>query len=184
MNPTCIRCDALIWGDGYLCDKCIRQLQLEREERRAPTSLLLDRFFYAGNVPPNQCPVAWREREGAAICKYNKNHDGPHSWNDLYQRAYPEPIPELYKNSGPASEAVNHPAHYGGDTPHETIKCLEAWGLESDALLWNAVKYIARAGKKGPIKQDLEKALWYLKRRIEILTSDTSERAKNASAIK
>jgi hypothetical protein len=40
---------------------------------------------------------------------------------------------------GGTPEAVDHPAHYGGDTQHETIKCLEAWDLESDALLWNAV---------------------------------------------
>ena len=66
-------------------------------------------------------------------------------------------------------ESVNHPPHYGGDTPHETIKCLAAWGLESDALLWNAVKYISRAGKKGPAIEDLKKAAWYLARRIESL---------------
>jgi hypothetical protein len=47
------------------------------------------------------------------------------------------------------SETVNHPSHYGGDVPHEVWKCLSAWGLESDALLWNVVKYVARAGKKG-----------------------------------
>lgn len=65
-----------------------------------------------------------------------------------------------------SKESVNHPVHYGGDVPHETVKCLEAWGLESDALLWNAVKYISRAGKKGPELEDLRKALWYLQRRI------------------
>ncbi len=64
-------------------------------------------------------------------------------------------------------EAVNHPSHYGGDVEHEVIKCLKAWGLESDALLWNAVKYIARAGKKERFTEDLEKSLFYLKRRIE-----------------
>lgn len=63
-------------------------------------------------------------------------------------------------------EAVNHPAHYGGDVPHEVVKCLEAWGLESDALLWNAIKYISRAGQKGPALEDLKKAHWYLTRRI------------------
>lgn len=67
------------------------------------------------------------------------------------------------------AETVNHPAHYGGDVPHETIKCLEAWGLESDALLWNAVKYISRAGKKGDALTDLRKALWYLDRKIKSL---------------
>lgn len=64
------------------------------------------------------------------------------------------------------SESVNHPAHYGGDEPHEVIKCLSAWGLESDALLWNVVKYIARAGKKGAEIEDLKKARFYLDRRI------------------
>jgi Protein of unknwon function (DUF3310) len=71
----------------------------------------------------------------------------------------------------PAVETVNHPSHYGGDTPHETIKCLEAWGLERDALLWNAVKYIARSGKKFSALEDLQKAAWYLSRRIEQLKS-------------
>ena len=66
-------------------------------------------------------------------------------------------------------EAISHPSHYGGDTPHECIKCLSAWGLESDALLWNCVKYISRAGKKGPVLEDLRKAEWYLQRRIASL---------------
>lgn len=68
----------------------------------------------------------------------------------------------------PKQEQVHHPAHYGGDTPHEIIKCLAAWGLDKrDAYLWNAVKYIARAGIKTPdALQDLEKAKFYLDARI------------------
>lgn len=66
-------------------------------------------------------------------------------------------------------ETVQHPRHYGGDVPHEVIKCLAAWGLESDALLWNAVKYIARHGKKGNALEDLKKARFYLDRRIAAL---------------
>ena len=69
-----------------------------------------------------------------------------------------------------ADEQVNHPAHYGGeDNVYEVIKVLEAWGLTNDAYLFNVVKYIARAGKKGAVKVDLEKAAWYLNRRIETL---------------
>jgi hypothetical protein len=74
-------------------------------------------------------------------------------------------------NAG-VKEAVNHPDHYGGpDNPYEVIKVLKAWGLEADALLWNTVKYIARAGKKDPAKhvEDLEKARFYLDRRIDAL---------------
>jgi hypothetical protein len=62
-------------------------------------------------------------------------------------------------------EAVNHPAHYGGeDNAYEAIKVIEAWGL--DFLLGNTVKYIARAGKKDSEVQDLKKAKFYLERRI------------------
>jgi hypothetical protein len=70
----------------------------------------------------------------------------------------------------PEREQVNHPQHYGGqDNPYEAIKVIEAWDL--DFHLGNTVKYISRAGKKGTDKelQDLNKALWYLQRRIENL---------------
>lgn len=65
------------------------------------------------------------------------------------------------------SNNVNHPNHYGGqDNPYEAIKVIEAWEL--DFCLGNAIKYISRAGKKDhrKIKEDLEKAKWYLERKI------------------
>jgi hypothetical protein len=66
------------------------------------------------------------------------------------------------------SEQVNHPQHYGGeDNPYEAIKVIEAWEL--DFHLGNTVKYISRAGKKDKELQDLNKALWYLQRRIDNL---------------
>lgn len=66
------------------------------------------------------------------------------------------------------AEAVNHPLHYGGDNnPHEAIKVIEAWNL--DFCLGNTVKYISRAGKKDDVIQDLEKAAWYLQRKIDQL---------------
>ena len=67
-------------------------------------------------------------------------------------------------------EYVNHPEHYGGENnPYEVIKVIEA--LEMDFHLGNTFKYIARAGKKGTDKelQDLEKAMWYLQRKIELV---------------
>lgn len=68
------------------------------------------------------------------------------------------------------SEKVNHPDHYGGkDNPYEAIKVIEAWELGFN--LGNTVKYIARAGKKDSIIQDLEKARFYLDREIEKLKS-------------
>ena len=67
-------------------------------------------------------------------------------------------------------EEVNHPPHYGGgENPYEVIKVIEEWDLDFKA--GNAVKYIARAGKKpGSSKLgDLKKALWYLQRLIMII---------------
>ncbi len=62
---------------------------------------------------------------------------------------------------------VEHPAHYGGAAaPYEAIKVIEAWGL--GFCLGNAVKYIARAGKKpgADLLDDLRKARWYVDREI------------------
>lgn len=65
-------------------------------------------------------------------------------------------------------ELVNHPQHYGGkDNPYEAIKVIEAWDL--GFCLGNTIKYISRAGKKDDTIQELEKALWYLKREIKNL---------------
>lgn len=67
-------------------------------------------------------------------------------------------------------EQVNHPLHYGGkDNIYEVIKVIEAWQL--DFHLGLVIKYIPRAGKKSQNTeiQDLQKALWYLQRKIELL---------------
>ncbi|WNT44979.1 hypothetical protein SEA_ABBYDAISY_86 [Arthrobacter phage AbbyDaisy] len=66
-----------------------------------------------------------------------------------------------------ADDAVNHPQHYGGENdPYEVIKVAEAWGFDKDAYLFNVLKYIARAGKKGATLQDHKKARFYLDRKI------------------
>ena len=64
---------------------------------------------------------------------------------------------------------INHPEHYLKESGFEVIDVIEAWNL--DFSLGNALKYIARAGKKNPEKQkqDLEKAAWYIERTISNL---------------
>lgn len=74
------------------------------------------------------------------------------------------------------SEQVNNPKHYGGaDNPYEAIKVIEA--CELDFHLGNTVKYVLRAGKKNKDKEieDLEKAKWYLDRKIQNLKSYASK---------
>ena len=64
------------------------------------------------------------------------------------------------------------PLYYGGiDNPYEVFEVLEAWGLDKDFYLGNVIKYVARAGKKnaGTYKEDLQKALVYLQKRIDSL---------------
>ena len=69
--------------------------------------------------------------------------------------------PGLYEV--PATDNVNHPAHYkvGGI---ETIDFIEAKGFGYN--LGNVVKYLARAEHKGNRREDLAKARWYLNREI------------------
>lgn len=67
-------------------------------------------------------------------------------------------------------ESVNNPEHYGGkQNTYEAIKVIESWELNFH--LGNVVKYISRAGKKDKtkLKEDLEKAKWYLDRFIGTL---------------
>ena len=64
------------------------------------------------------------------------------------------------------------PDHYGGaDNPYEVFSVLEAWELDKYFYLGNVIKYVARAGKKDPLKrkEDLQKALVYLQKRIDSL---------------
>lgn len=65
-------------------------------------------------------------------------------------------------------DSVNKPAHYT-DGKIEVINFIEDKQLGFH--LGNAVKYIARAGKKDPSKkvEDLQKAQWYLNREINRL---------------
>ena len=64
-------------------------------------------------------------------------------------------------------EMIKHPNHYLKNSGFEVIDVIEAWDL--DFCLGNAVKYIARAGKKFPDKkvEDLKKAVLYIERIIE-----------------
>lgn len=66
------------------------------------------------------------------------------------------------------NDPVNRPAHYT-DGKIEVIDFIEDKKL--GFCLGNAVKYISRAGKKDPTKEieDLNKAKWYIERRIKEL---------------
>lgn len=62
-------------------------------------------------------------------------------------------------------DMVNHPPHYKTDSGLEAIEVIEAF-FHDNYHLGTAFKYLARAGKKDDAVQDLEKAMWYIRRAI------------------
>ena len=67
-----------------------------------------------------------------------------------------------------SNDPVNRPSHYI-DGKIEVIDFIEDKKL--GFCLGNAIKYIARAGKKDPTKEreDIKKAIWYLNRYLKEL---------------
>ena len=87
--------------------------------------------------------------------------------NQAYQ-----PGEEISSGSSYRTNAVDHPAHYGGkDSTYEVIKVLENWLTHEEfvgALKFNIIKYQARARLKAGA-QDYEKAAWYANYLAEFL---------------
>lgn len=64
------------------------------------------------------------------------------------------------------SDPVNHPSHY---TSHPSgVECITITE-HMNFNLGNALKYIWRAGDKGNLLEDLQKARWYIDREIKRL---------------
>lgn len=76
-------------------------------------------------------------------------------------------------NENQEYDIVNRPAHYTAGRKYEPINVINDWGL--DFCLGNAVKYISRAGRKDKNKtiEDLQKAIWYINKYIEVLNGKT-----------
>lgn len=67
----------------------------------------------------------------------------------------------------PEIDMVNHPSHYNM-TKYEVIEVLDEW-FPNDPLIWQVVKYLARAKYKENELEDLKKAQFYLNRKINKL---------------
>ena len=117
-------------------------------------------------------PIAEYAKQKAKILRDEKlpklkpTKEYSYAWvdtNKLDESAKDALASQLITMIEPASDPVNHPAHYktGGI---ETIDFIEAKELNYN--MGNAVKYISRAEYKGNKQQDLEKAIWYLNREL------------------
>jgi hypothetical protein len=79
-----------------------------------------------------------------------------------------------------AEDNVNHPKHY---TSHPSgVECIEIV-QHHDFCIGNAIKYLWRAGLKTEVGmvdkdkhiEDLEKAIWYINREIQMLVGGQHE---------
>jgi hypothetical protein len=72
----------------------------------------------------------------------------------------------MSEQQNPQPDMVNHPSHYNKHPRGiEVIDFVE----HMDFCTGNAIKYIARAEYKGNEIQDLQKAIWYIQRKIDTL---------------
>ena len=77
-------------------------------------------------------------------------------------------------------DMVNSPSHYTALQDElnglETIDILEIvssyYPQKISGHVWNALKYLFRAPFKGKLRQDIEKAVWYLNRALKRLDDD------------
>ena len=126
-----------------------------------PTAKASDIGKALGFKPTYVHAVLWALKEKGRVGKAEAKKTRPTPKKYLTDKPIVNPQIEMIE---PESDPVNHPAHYkvGGI---ETIDFIEAKRLNYN--MGNAVKYITRADHKGSRKQDLEKAIWYLKREIK-----------------
>jgi len=75
------------------------------------------------------------------------------------------PLPDIILGEEIYYPKIDHPKHYNAGK-FETIDVIEDWSL--DFHCGNAIKYISRHKYKDNPAQDIEKAVWYLNRYLQI----------------
>lgn len=79
------------------------------------------------------------------------------------------------------SDNVKHPSHYVEGRKFEPKDVIRDWGLNFN--LGNAVKYIARAGRKADLVEDLKKAQQYIQFEIEAIEAEEKQATKPKAPI-
>jgi hypothetical protein len=78
-----------------------------------------------------------------------------------------DPLESLWV--APPADPIHKPSHYTALKP-EPVDLINSWKLNFNK--GNAIKYIARAGRKGDAVEDLKKAIRYLEIEIECLQKE------------
>lgn len=78
------------------------------------------------------------------------------------------------------NDNIKHPSHYVEGRKFEPKDVIRDWGLNFN--LGNAVKYLARAGRKAELVEDLKKAQQYIQFEIEAIEAESKKATKPKSA--
>lgn len=79
------------------------------------------------------------------------------------------------------SDNVKHPSHYVEGRKFEPKDVIRDWGLNFN--LGNAVKYLARAGRKADLVEDLKKAQQYIQFEIDAIEAEEKQATKPKAPI-
>lgn len=79
------------------------------------------------------------------------------------------------------SDNVKHPSHYVEGRKFEPKDVIRDWGLNFN--LGNAVKYLARAGRKADVVEDLKKAQQYIQFEIDAIEAEREKATKPKAPI-
>lgn len=71
---------------------------------------------------------------------------------------------------------IKHPAHYAEGRKFEPKDVIRDWGLNFN--LGSAVKYVARAGRKDDVVQDLKKAQEFIQFEIDAIEAERAKEVK------
>ena len=82
------------------------------------------------------------------------------------------------------SDNINHPAHYnvGGIECIDVIESAMGQQGAQAFCIGNAIKYIYRHRYKGSAREDIEKAIWYLNKWLELDGRDGNENSSELDA--
>ena len=74
------------------------------------------------------------------------------------------------------NDVIKHPSHYTEGRKHEPKDVIRDWGLNFN--LGSAVKYVARAGRKDDVVQDLKKAVQFIQFEIDAIEAERANKVK------
>ena len=197
--PHCSRCahNGVTWRELYgkctwFCDLHLKEAENEAREaaaKRCEATRLEELKPSRVVVPRSREVKPYRPRDPALMCGHANRKGG--TCQNYYPCSYHGPWRKTEEAAAPAhpvsNTAVDHPPHYNVGK-FEVIDVIEDWteGWPSGVAfhLGNVVKYVARAGKKESLAQDLLKARWYLDRAISMCEGQHEQGEQNGSSVR